>query len=99
MLRAKLFLKAFLVALIVTLIAIPCSEAKGKKRVRRAKSQKSAPSLYKPKTKINFEDLLIQGQTKKADTVYLFERGESKQKSLVKKRESFRKEIYEEMFQ
>jgi hypothetical protein len=47
------------------------------------------------RTRINFEDLLIQGQLKRSDTIYLFNRGENQLRSLVKKREDFRREIYE----
>jgi hypothetical protein len=53
------------------------------------------PEVVERRTRIDFEDLLIQGQLKKADTVYLFERGENQLRSLVKKKENFRQEIYD----
>ena len=44
-------------------------------------------------TRIDFDDRLIQGQTNKSGSVYLYDRKELKQSSMVKKRESFREEI------
>jgi hypothetical protein len=44
-------------------------------------------------TRIDFDDRLIQGQTNKSGAVYLYDRKELKQRSMIKKRESFREEI------
>jgi len=44
-------------------------------------------------TRIDFDDRLIQGQTNKSGAVYLYDRKELKQRSMVKVRESFRQEI------
>jgi hypothetical protein len=51
-----------------------------------------APAPRGP-TRIDFDDRLIQGQTNKSGAVYLYDRKELKQSSMVKKRESFREEI------
>ena len=44
-------------------------------------------------TRIDFDDRLIQGQRNTAGAVYLYDRKELKQRSMIKKRESFREEI------
>ena len=44
-------------------------------------------------TRIDFDDRLIQGQRNTAGSVYLYDRKELKQRSMIKKRESFREEI------
>jgi len=44
-------------------------------------------------TRIDFDDRLIQGQTNKSGSVYLYDRKELKIRSMVKKRENFRDEI------
>ena len=44
-------------------------------------------------TRIDFDDRLIQGQTNKSGAVYLYDRKELKQRSMIKKRETFREEI------
>jgi len=55
-------------------------------------SAAGAPQQRGP-TRIDFDDRLIQGQTNKSGSVYLYDRKELKQSSMVKKRESFREEI------
>lgn len=45
--------------------------------------------------RIEFDDRLIQGQTNKANAIYLFERRESALRSLLKKRTHFHDEIDE----
>ena len=45
--------------------------------------------------RIEFDDRLVQGQTNKANAIYLFERRESGLRSLVKKRAHFQAEIDE----
>jgi hypothetical protein len=44
-------------------------------------------------TRIDFDDRLIQGQANKSGAVYLYDRKELKQRSMIKKRETFREEI------
>jgi hypothetical protein len=57
-----------------------------------ATASAGAPPQRGP-TRIDFDDRLIQGQTNKAGAVYLYDRKELKQRSMIKKRESFRDEI------
>ncbi|MDP2340194.1 MAG: hypothetical protein Q8O67_04485 [Deltaproteobacteria bacterium] len=45
--------------------------------------------------RIEFDDRLVQGQTNKANAIYLFERRESALRSLLKKRSNFHDEIDE----
>lgn len=52
----------------------------------------SAPPQRGP-TRIDFDDRLVQGQTNRSGSVYLYDRKELKSRSMVKKRESFREEI------
>ena len=52
----------------------------------------AAPGQRGP-TRIDFDDRLIQGQRNTAGAVYLYDRKELKQRSMIKKRESFREEI------
>ena len=69
-----------------------------KSKVRASSNKKREQEIITTmggKTRIDFSDMLIEGQTKKADTVYLFERTESKIDSLVKIRKDFRQEIME----
>src|SRR5690349_6771532 len=51
-----------------------------------------APPTRGP-TRIDFDDRLIQGQTNKSGAVYLYDRKELKQRSMIKTRDSFRDEI------
>jgi hypothetical protein len=44
-------------------------------------------------TRIDFDDRLIQGQSNKSGSVYLYDRKELKIRSMIKKRDSFREEI------
>ena len=55
-------------------------------------SAAGAPPQRGP-TRIDFDDRLIQGQTNKSGAVYLYDRKELKQRSMIKKRETFREEI------
>jgi hypothetical protein len=45
--------------------------------------------------RIEFDDRLVQGQTNKANAIYLFERRESALRTLLKKRTNFHEEIDE----
>lgn len=49
-------------------------------------------------TRIDFDDRLIQGQSNKSGSVYLYDRKELKTRSMVKKRESFRDEIITSLY-
>lgn len=51
-----------------------------------------APGVRGP-TRIDFDDRLIQGQTNKSGSVYLYDRKELKVRSMIKKRDNFRDEI------
>ncbi|HMQ11178.1 MAG TPA: hypothetical protein PKC21_01495 [Oligoflexia bacterium] len=44
-------------------------------------------------TKVNFGNMQIKGQTKNADSVYMSDRGQLKQKSQLQPRLSYRKEV------
>lgn len=44
--------------------------------------------------RVDFDDRLIQGQTNKSGAIYIFERKSSDLRSMVRRRKSFRKEIY-----
>ncbi len=50
------------------------------------------------KSRVDFDDMMIRGQTKRADTLYIFERGSSKQETLTSPRKDYRKEIIRTMF-
>jgi hypothetical protein len=53
----------------------------------------ASPPGQRGPTRIDFDDRLIQGQRNTAGAVYLYDRKELKQRSMIKKRESFREEI------
>ena len=61
-------------------------------------AQTSAPPPSRGPTRIDFDDRLVQGQTNKSGAVYLYERKELKQRSMVKKRDSFRDEIISSVY-
>jgi len=69
---------------VATSTAIPAAPA--------ATASTGAPPQRGP-TRIDFDDRLIQGQTNKSGAVYLYDRKELKQRSMIKKRETFREEI------
>jgi hypothetical protein len=52
----------------------------------------AAPPSRGP-TRIDFDDRLIQGQTNKSGSVYLYDRKELNVRSMIKKRDNFRDEI------
>lgn len=58
-----------------------------------AQSQGGGTPPSRGPTRIDFDDRLIQGQTNKSGSVYLYDRKELKQRLMVKVRESFRQEI------
>lgn len=51
------------------------------------------------KTRVDFGNMQIKGQTKNADTVYMQDRGQLNQESQVKLRENYRKELKQKLFQ
>ena len=55
----------------------------------------AADSGRRGPARIEFDDRLVQGQTNKANAIYLFERRESALRSLLKKRTDFHAEIDE----
>jgi hypothetical protein len=56
-------------------------------------SADSAGAPVRGPTRIDFDDRLIQGQTNKSGSVYLYDRKELKIRSMIKKRDNFRDEI------
>jgi hypothetical protein len=58
-------------------------------------SPSDGPGARRGPARIEFDDRLVQGQTNKANAIYLFERRESALRSLVKKRVNFQAEIDE----
>ena len=58
-----------------------------------ATASAGGPPPQRGPTRIDFDDRLIQGQTNKSGAVYLYDRKELKQRSMIKKRETFREEI------
>ena len=48
-------------------------------------------------TRIEFDPRAVEGQTKKAGAIYLFQRKDAEIKSLVKRRKSFREEILKKL--
>jgi hypothetical protein len=58
-------------------------------------SPNDSPGGRRGPARIEFDDRLVQGQTNKANAIYLFERRESALRSLVKKRAHFQGEIDE----
>lgn len=58
-----------------------------------AKSPGGAEGLARSPSRVDFDERLVQGQTKKAEALYLFQRKDSEVRSMVPRRKSFRKEI------
>ena len=54
-----------------------------------------APLRQNGPSRVEFDDRLIQGQTNKANAIYLFERRASELRTLVKKRRDYHREIDE----
>jgi hypothetical protein len=61
-----------------------------------AATDPNQPKLHGP-TRIDFDDRLIQGQSNKSGSVYLYDRKELKIRSMLKKRENFRDEILDSL--
>ena len=91
-------------AMALMMAGSPALAARGKKVVKPIKA--AAPAAVDPDApvlvgtrkgpaRIEFDDRLVQGQTNKANAIYLFERRESALRSLLKKRTHFHEEIDE----
>jgi hypothetical protein len=81
----------------------PSGEAalRAAKRATEAKEKEQASATPPPTrgpTRIDFDDRLIQGQTNRSGAVYLYDRKELKNPSMVRKRESFREEIVSSIY-
>ncbi len=61
----------------------------------RSTTDGEEPGARRGPARIEFDDRLVQGQTNKANAIYLFERRESSMRSLLKKRINFHNEIDE----
>jgi hypothetical protein len=48
-------------------------------------------------TRIEFDPRMVEGQTKKAGAIYLFQRKDAEIKSLVKRRKDFREEVLKKL--
>lgn len=64
-----------------------------------AQEERAAPEALKRRgtTRIEFDPRAVEGQTKKAGAIYLFQRKDAEIKSLVKRRKSFREEILKKL--
>ena len=64
-----------------------------------AQDQGAAPEALQRRgtTRIEFDPRAVEGQTKKSGGIYLFQRKEAEIKSLVKRKRSFRQEIFEKL--
>lgn len=58
-------------------------------------AEPAAETSQRGPARIEFDDRLVQGQTNKANAIYLFERRESALRTLLKKRTNFHEEIDE----
>jgi hypothetical protein len=56
-----------------------------------------APSALRGPVRIDFDDRLVQGQTNKLGAVYLYQRKDPAQGSLLERRKSFREEIAKDL--
>lgn len=77
---------------------IKLRETPGTSSDSEANPQASAPPQRGP-TRIDFDDRLVQGQTNRSGSVYLYDRKELKTRSMVKKRESFREQIVDAVYE
>ena len=64
-----------------------------------AQEEGAAPEALKRRgtTRIEFDPRAVEGQTKKAGAIYLFQRKDAEIQSLVKRRKSFREEILKKL--
>ena len=56
-----------------------------------------APGALRGPMRIDFDDRLVQGQTNKLGAVYLYQRKDAAQTSLLERRKSFREEILKDV--
>ncbi len=59
----------------------------------------AAQESYRGPTRVNFDERVIKGQTAKSGSVYIFERQELAQGSLVNKKRSFRARTIRTVFE
>jgi len=64
-------------------------------RPRKDDAEPAVEAGQRGPARIEFDDRLVQGQTNKANAIYLFERRESALRTLLKKRTNFHEEIDE----
>lgn len=64
-----------------------------------AQEEGAAPEALKRRgtTRIEFDPRAVEGQTKKAGAIYLFQRKDAEIQSLVKRRKTFREEILKKL--
>ena len=64
-----------------------------------AQDEQPAPEALKRRgtTRIEFDPRAVEGQTKKAGAIYLFQRKDAEMTSLVNRRKSFREEILKKL--
>lgn len=83
------------------------SKAEPKGEAARAEPPKAdaasstAPALLAPKgpARIDFDDRLLQGQTNRLGAVYLYQRKQPAQASLLERRRSFREEVRRDLLE
>ncbi len=99
---------AAVVAMTTLLVAADADAAPRRRRSSKTAPAPKAPEAPSTSTsaegdtatrrgpaRIEFDDRLVQGQTNKANAIYLFERRESALRSLLKKRTNFHAEMDE----
>jgi hypothetical protein len=76
----------------------PKKEAPAKEENKEVPPEKIVtPSALRGPTRIDFDDRLVQGQTNKLGAVYLYQRKDPAQGSLLERRKSFREEIVKDV--
>ena len=82
-----------LAVLSLSVAAAPKKPGRSKAKAAPVESVSPAVQSARGPTRIDFDDRLIQGQSNKSGSVYLYDRKELKTSSMVKVRENFRQEI------
>lgn len=80
----------FLIIIFLTPVLIAEDLEKNKEGEEAIKGEANKKVIYEEKTKIDFEDTLIEGQLKKSNATFFSERKSAKFDSLVKKKKNFR---------
>src|SRR5262245_7133682 len=78
----------------------PKAEAKKPEAPKEPQKESTAvqtPSALRGPMRIDFDDRLVQGQTNKLGAVYLYQRKDPAQPSLLERRRSFREEIAKDL--